>query len=93
MVSDWFQISSVGRSSVLKVKPTPRPSEAASTKRTRSAQRTPKRKVLMDDPMVLHGEYVPFCLLLFAIFHDMLHFKQFSKCMNHNILMFLTHNL
>ncbi|XP_057784471.1 sister chromatid cohesion 1 protein 4-like [Salvia miltiorrhiza] len=50
----------VGRSSVLKVKATPRPSEAASTKRTRSAQRTgaPKRKVLMDDTMVLHGDMI-----------------------------------
>ncbi|KAK6144951.1 hypothetical protein DH2020_021771 [Rehmannia glutinosa] len=48
----------VGRSSVLKVKPTPRLSEATSIKRTRSAPRTgaSKRKVLMDDTMVLHGD-------------------------------------
>lgn len=34
--------------------------EVASTKRLRSAPRSSatKRKVLMDDPMVLHGEYV-----------------------------------
>ncbi|KAL0403395.1 UNVERIFIED_CONTAM: Sister chromatid cohesion 1 protein 4 [Sesamum radiatum] len=50
----------VGRSSVLKVKPTPRISEVTSTKRTRSAPRTgpPKRKVLMDDTMVLHGDMI-----------------------------------
>ncbi|KAI3470379.1 hypothetical protein Pfo_027042 [Paulownia fortunei] len=50
----------VGRSSVLKVKPTPRLSEVTSMKRTRSAPRTgaPKRKVLMDDTMVLHGDMI-----------------------------------
>ncbi|KAL1542569.1 sister chromatid cohesion 1 protein 4-like isoform X1 [Salvia divinorum] len=50
----------VGKSSVLKVKATPRPSEAASIKRTRSTQRTsaPKRKVSMDDTMVLHGDMI-----------------------------------
>ncbi|KAL0382589.1 UNVERIFIED_CONTAM: Sister chromatid cohesion 1 protein 4 [Sesamum calycinum] len=50
----------VGRSSVLKVKPTPRISEVTSTKRTRSAPRTgaPKRKVLIDDTMVLHGDMI-----------------------------------
>ena len=34
--------------------------EVATTKRLKSAPRstTTKRKVLMDDPMVLHGEYV-----------------------------------
>ncbi|XP_020551224.1 sister chromatid cohesion 1 protein 4 isoform X2 [Sesamum indicum] len=50
----------VGRSSVLKVKPTPRISEVTSTKRTRSAPRSgaPKRKVLMDDTMVLHGDMI-----------------------------------
>ncbi|XP_051121212.1 sister chromatid cohesion 1 protein 4 isoform X2 [Andrographis paniculata] len=50
----------VGRSSVLKVKPTPRLSEATSVKRTRLASRTaaPKRKVLMDDTMVLHGDTI-----------------------------------
>lgn len=61
MVSDLNEnITPVGRSSVLKVKPTPRLSEVTSMKRTRSAPRTggPKRKVLMDDTMVLHGEYV-----------------------------------
>ncbi|XP_047938140.1 sister chromatid cohesion 1 protein 4-like isoform X1 [Salvia hispanica] len=50
----------VGKSSVLKVKATPRPSEAASTKRTHATQRTsaPKRKVFMDDTMVLHGDMI-----------------------------------
>lgn len=50
---------SVGKSSFLKMRPTP-VLEAASTKRLRPAPRSTatKRKVLMDDPMVLHGEYV-----------------------------------
>lgn len=53
-------IVSVGRSSVMKVKPTPVVYEATSLKRARSAPRTvaAKRKVHMDDTMVLHGEYV-----------------------------------
>ncbi|KAI3459095.1 hypothetical protein Pfo_015758 [Paulownia fortunei] len=48
------------RSSVLKVKPTPPLSEVTSMKRTRSAPRSgaPKRKVLMDDTMVLHGDTI-----------------------------------
>lgn len=57
-------ICSVGRrSSVLKVKPTPPPSEITSLKRHRSRTSTLKRKVLMDDTMVLHGEYVHFLQL------------------------------
>lgn len=46
---------------MLRVKPTP-PSEVTSMKRHRAAPRSgaPKRKVLMDDTMVLHGEYVSF---------------------------------
>ncbi|XP_071921690.1 sister chromatid cohesion 1 protein 4-like isoform X4 [Coffea arabica] len=51
----------VGRkSSVLKMKPTPPPSEITSLKRHRSAPRTStsKRKVLMDDTMVLHGDTI-----------------------------------
>ncbi|KAL3650091.1 hypothetical protein CASFOL_006494 [Castilleja foliolosa] len=50
----------VGRSSVLKVKPTPRRSEVTSMKRTRSAPQTgaSKRKVLMDEMMVLHGDTI-----------------------------------
>ncbi|KAL3520448.1 hypothetical protein ACH5RR_018597 [Cinchona calisaya] len=49
------------RSSVLKVKPTPPPPcEITSLKRHRSAPRTStsKRKVLMDDTMVLHGDTI-----------------------------------
>lgn len=59
--SDFYVVPLVGRrSSFLKVKPTPATSEVASIKRLRSAPRTSslKRKVLMDDTMVLHGEYV-----------------------------------
>ncbi|KAK8542434.1 hypothetical protein V6N13_136991 [Hibiscus sabdariffa] len=49
----------VGRSSVFKMKPTP-PLEVASLKHTRSAPRpsATKRKVLMDDTMVLHGDTI-----------------------------------
>ncbi|CAI9090794.1 OLC1v1025646C2 [Oldenlandia corymbosa var. corymbosa] len=48
------------RSSALKVKPTPRPGEITSLKRHRTAPRTytSKRKVLMDDTMVLHGDTI-----------------------------------
>ncbi|KAL6501072.1 hypothetical protein OROHE_025269 [Orobanche hederae] len=59
--SDDDLLSSIlaGRSSVLKVKPTPRLSKATSMKRTCSApRRAPKRKVLMDDTMVLHGDSI-----------------------------------
>lgn len=47
------------RSSVLKMKPTP-PLRVPSTKRRRSAPKTgiSKRKVLMDDNMVLHGDTI-----------------------------------
>ncbi|XP_022718441.1 sister chromatid cohesion 1 protein 4-like isoform X2 [Durio zibethinus] len=47
------------RSSVFKMKPTP-PVEVASMKRARSAPRpsATKRKVLMDDTMVLHGDTI-----------------------------------
>ncbi|KAK4367037.1 hypothetical protein RND71_014917 [Anisodus tanguticus] len=48
------------RSSVLKLKATPPPSEITSSKRARSAARMSvnKRKVLMDDIMVLHGDMI-----------------------------------
>ncbi|BAT83496.1 hypothetical protein VIGAN_04065400 [Vigna angularis var. angularis] len=52
----------VGRkSSVLKMKPSPAAPEIATMKRARSAPRTSsalKRKVLMDDMMVLHGDTI-----------------------------------
>ncbi|XP_044508689.1 sister chromatid cohesion 1 protein 4-like [Mangifera indica] len=51
----------VGRkSSVLKLKPTPPPPEVASRKRIRSAPQSSalKRKVFMDDTMVLHGDII-----------------------------------
>jgi len=54
-------IATVGRSSVLKMKPTPQPpSQIMQVRRPRSTTRisASKRKVLMDDTMVLHGEYV-----------------------------------
>ncbi|KAL4303789.1 hypothetical protein GQ457_10G015460 [Hibiscus cannabinus] len=49
----------VGRSSVFKMKPTP-PFEVASLKRARPATKpsVTKRKVLMDDTMVLHGDTI-----------------------------------
>ncbi|XP_050380937.1 sister chromatid cohesion 1 protein 4 isoform X2 [Argentina anserina] len=48
------------RSSVLKLKPTPPVSEMKTTKRSRTAVRSTvsKRKVLMDDTMVLHGDII-----------------------------------
>ncbi|KAG6647518.1 sister chromatid cohesion 1 protein 4-like isoform X2 [Carya illinoinensis] len=48
------------RSSVLKMKPTPPVPETVSTKHPRSAPRSTvlKRKVLMDDTMVLHGDTI-----------------------------------
>ncbi|XP_059628593.1 sister chromatid cohesion 1 protein 4 isoform X2 [Cornus florida] len=49
------------RSSVLKMKPTPlQPPEITTTKRPRTANRASasKRKVLMDDNMVLHGDTI-----------------------------------
>lgn len=58
---------SVGRkSSVFKMRPTPPAPEIVSMKRSRSGPRssTLKRKVLMDDTMVLHGEYVLFFMSL-----------------------------
>lgn len=55
-----FAFSVGRRSSVLKMKPTPPIPEVQSVKRVRSSSRSTalKRKVLMDDSMVLHGEYV-----------------------------------
>ncbi|KAK8541797.1 hypothetical protein V6N12_014420 [Hibiscus sabdariffa] len=49
----------VGRNSVFKMKPTP-PLEVASVKRARSAPRSgsTKRKVFMDETMVLHGDTI-----------------------------------
>ncbi|XP_021630523.1 sister chromatid cohesion 1 protein 4 isoform X3 [Manihot esculenta] len=48
------------RSSVLKMKPTPPIPEVRSVKRVRSSSRSTalKRKVLMDDSMVLHGDTI-----------------------------------
>ena len=59
---------SVGKSSFLKMRSTP-VLEIATTKRSRAAPRSTatKRKVLMDDPMVLHGEYV-YLSLVFLYF-------------------------
>ncbi|KAL1552162.1 sister chromatid cohesion 1 protein 4-like [Salvia divinorum] len=51
----------VGRNtSMLRVKPTPPPSEVTSMKRHRAVPRSgvPKRKVLMDETMVLHGDAI-----------------------------------
>lgn len=57
---NFFAAPAGKRSSVLKIKPSPAAPEIASTKRFRSGSRSSaiKRKVLMDDVMVLHGEYV-----------------------------------
>lgn len=58
----WLSASVVGRKSfALKVKETPQQG-LPYLKRHRAAPRSSasKRKVLMDDMMVLHGEYVAF---------------------------------
>lgn len=67
MLGDFLEILlvSVGKSSVLKMKPTPPLPELKSLKRAHFTPRTaaPKRKILMDNLMVLHGEYVtPFVI-------------------------------
>lgn len=70
-----FYDSLVGRrSSVLKMKPSPPVHETISLKRPRSTLRvgTSKKKVLMDDMMVLHGEYVSYasiCLYIYLILY------------------------
>ncbi|KAK7374405.1 hypothetical protein VNO80_07835 [Phaseolus coccineus] len=74
----------VGRkSSVLKMKPSPAAPEMASMKRVRSVPRTStlKRKVLMDDMMVLHGE----CLLTNT--EDIRRMRKKAPCTSHEILM------
>ncbi|KAF8391764.1 hypothetical protein HHK36_021998 [Tetracentron sinense] len=50
----------VGRTAVLKMRPTPPPLEVAYSKRPRLAPRVSasKRKVLLDDTMVLHGDTI-----------------------------------
>ena len=67
LLTTGFLVSVGRKSSVLKMKPTPPAPEITSTKRLRSAPRASasKRKVLMDDMMVLHGEYVIFSVLIF----------------------------
>ena len=54
------------------MKPTPPAPEVASMKRARSVSRPSamKRKVLMDDSMVLLGEYVIFFMFYFS-FHNL----------------------
>ncbi|KAH6821803.1 sister chromatid cohesion 1 protein 4 [Perilla frutescens var. hirtella] len=62
----FTESSQIGRrSSILKVKPTPPPYEVTSMKRSRAAPQSgaPKRKVLMDETMVLYGEKKAPCTL------------------------------
>lgn len=50
----------------MKIMPTPTPQpQVTRMKRQQSAPRVSasKRKILMDDAMILHGEYIPFLLL------------------------------
>ncbi|XP_010524341.1 PREDICTED: sister chromatid cohesion 1 protein 4-like [Tarenaya hassleriana] len=56
---DLLSLAPVGKSSFLKMKSTPVLEVASSNKRLRSAPRSAsKRKVLMDDLMVLHGDVI-----------------------------------
>ncbi|KAL2330141.1 hypothetical protein Fmac_017722 [Flemingia macrophylla] len=74
------------KSSVLKMKPSPAVPETASTKRTRSAPRTSalKRKVLMDDTMVLHGDTIREQL---TNTEDIRRIRKKAPCTSHEILM------
>ncbi|KAJ7978301.1 sister chromatid cohesion 1 protein 4-like [Quillaja saponaria] len=74
------------RSSGLKIKPTPAAPEVASVKRPCSAHRgsATKRKVLMDDMMVLHGETIRQQL---TNTEDIRRVRKKAPCSNHDILM------
>ncbi|KAL9297077.1 hypothetical protein ACSQ67_022973 [Phaseolus vulgaris] len=77
----------VGRkSSVLKMKPSPAAPEMASMKRVRSAPRTSalKRKMLMDDMMVLHGDTIREQL---TNTEDIRRMRKKAPCTSHEILM------
>ncbi|KAK7295222.1 hypothetical protein RJT34_18127 [Clitoria ternatea] len=74
------------RSSVLKIKPSPAVPEMVSTKRSRSAPRTSalKRKVHMDDMMVLHGDTIRQQL---TNTEDIRRMRKKAPCTGHEILM------
>ncbi|KAK7243196.1 hypothetical protein RIF29_37985 [Crotalaria pallida] len=74
------------RSSVLKMKPSPVAAEIVSTKRPRAAPRTSalKRKVLMDDMMVLHGDTIRQQL---TNTEDIRRIRKKAPCTRHEILM------
>ncbi|XP_027349324.1 sister chromatid cohesion 1 protein 4 [Abrus precatorius] len=74
------------RSSVLKMKPSPAAPEIASMKRSRSSMRTSalKRKVLMDDMMVLHGDTIRQQL---TNTEDIRRIRKKAPCTHHEILM------
>ncbi|KAK7394633.1 hypothetical protein VNO78_15166 [Psophocarpus tetragonolobus] len=77
----------VGRkSSVLKMKPSPAAPEIASMKRARTAPRTSalKRKVHMDDMMVLHGDTIRQQL---TSTEDIRRIRKKAPCTHHEILM------
>ncbi|CAL0303267.1 unnamed protein product [Lupinus luteus] len=74
------------RSSVLKLKPSPVAPEIVSMKRPRSAPRTSalKRKVLMDDMMVLHGDTIRQQL---TDTEDIRRIRKKAPCTRHEIFM------
>ncbi|XP_019449918.1 PREDICTED: sister chromatid cohesion 1 protein 4-like isoform X2 [Lupinus angustifolius] len=74
------------RSSVLKLKPSPVAPEIVSTKRSRSAPHTSalKRKVLMDDMMVLHGDTIRQQL---TDTEDIRRIRKKAPCTRHEIFM------
>ncbi|KAJ1443592.1 Rad21/Rec8-like protein, N-terminal [Sesbania bispinosa] len=84
------------RSSVLKIKPSPAAPEIQSTKRLRSAPRSAprtsaiKRKVLMDDMMVLHGDTIRQQL---TNTEDIRRIRKKAPCTRHEILMIQRHYL
>ncbi|KAE9617692.1 putative rad21/Rec8-like protein [Lupinus albus] len=74
------------KSSVLKLKPSPVAPEIVSMKRSRSAPRTSalKRKVLMDDMMVLHGDTIRQQL---TNTEDIRRIRKKAPCTRHEIFM------
>ncbi|XP_025696413.1 sister chromatid cohesion 1 protein 4 isoform X1 [Arachis hypogaea] len=76
------------RSSVLKMKPSPAVPELASTKRFRNASATrpsvSKRKVLLDDTMVLHGDTIRQQL---TSTEDIRRIRKKAPCTRHEIIM------
>lgn len=76
---------SVGRVASIKTQPTPHKVSSFKRPRLNPKAGVPKRKVLIDDTMVLHAEYVfhfSYCLLLIS----------FLMILDNNCLVYLCHD-